>query len=94
MLSVPRFLGSADVIRFLGGHVRYVRHMRLVRDGDALAKRMLLLLFGSPASAERFRREYHGKRFHSLEPETVVAVHVAQVDFAPPRQPPSAAPKS
>ena len=92
VLSVPRFLGSADVIRFLGGHVRYVRHMRLVRDGDALAKRMLLLLFGSPASAERFRREYHGKRFHSLEPETVVAVHVAQVDFAPPR-PPSAAPK-
>ena len=92
VLSVPRFLGSADVIRFLGGHVRYVRHMRLVRDerraGEADAPPPLRLARLRRAVPPRVPRQ----ALPLVEPETVVAVHVAQVDFAPPR-PPSAAPK-
>ena len=32
LLAVPSYLNSGDLIRFMGGYARYVRHMRMVRD--------------------------------------------------------------
>ena len=83
--AVPSWLSSGDLIRFLGGYARYVRHMRLLRDASMPHRHMLLLQFGSPSFAERFRADYHAKRFNSLEPEVALVVHVAQVAFAPPQ---------
>ena len=58
---------------------RYIRHMRLVRDGARQSTHALLLQFGGVGHAERFRADFHGRRFNSLEPEVALAVHVAQV---------------
>ena len=64
---------------FLGGYARMVRHMRVLRDASMPHRLMVLLQFGSPSLAERFRADYHAKRFNSLEPEVALVVHVAQV---------------
>ena len=50
--AIPAYLGSADLMRFLGAYVRYVRHMRLLRDASMPHRHMLLLQFGSPSAAE------------------------------------------
>ena len=83
LLAVPPSLSSPELIGFLGGFMRYVRHMRLVREASPPHGSLLLLQFGTPATAEAFRRAYHGKRYNSLEPDVAVAVHVAQVDLVP-----------
>ena len=84
IMAVPSWLSSAELIRFVGGYTRYVRQMRLLRDASMPHRHMLLLQFGSPAIAERFRADYHAKRFNSLEPEVALTVHVAQIVFGKP----------
>ena len=79
LLAVPPSLSSVELIGFLGGYMHYVRHMRLVREASPPHGGLLLLQFGTPATAETFRRAYHGKRYNSLEPDVAMAVHVAQV---------------
>ncbi|KAL1524771.1 hypothetical protein AB1Y20_019654 [Prymnesium parvum] len=81
LMGVPSYLNSSDLIRFVGGYARFARHMRLVRDASMPHRHLLLLQFASPATAERFRRDYHGRRFNSLEPEIALAVHVAHLSF-------------
>ena len=78
LLAVPPSLSSVELIGFLGGYMHYVRHMRLVREASPPHGGLLLLQFGTPATAETFRRAYHGKRYNSLEPDVAMAVHVAQ----------------
>ena len=87
LMAVPAWMSPSDLIRFVGGYTRYVRHMRLVRDASMPHRHMLLLQFASPAIAERFRADYHAKRFNSLEPEVALAVHIAHVLFSPPPPP-------
>ena len=84
--AVPSWLSSADLIHFFGGYARMVRHMRVLRDASMPHRHMVLLQFGSPSIAERFRADYHAKRFNSLEPEVALVVHVAAAVFAPPHQ--------
>jgi hypothetical protein len=84
--AVPSWLSSADLIHFFGGYARMVRHMRVLRDASMPHRHMVLLQFGSPSIAERFRADYHAKRFNSLEPEVALVVHVAAAVFAPPLQ--------
>ena len=54
-LAVPSWLSSSELLRFVGGYTRYVRQMRLLRDSAMPHRHMVLLQFGSPAVAERFR---------------------------------------
>jgi hypothetical protein len=86
LLAVPTSLSNADLLRFIGGYLRYVRHMRLVRD-DSAQQHVLLLQFGAVGAAECFRRDFHGKRYNSLEPEVALAVHVAHVEVSAPAPP-------
>jgi hypothetical protein len=86
LMAVPSWMSSSELLRWVGGYTRYVRLMRLLRDASMPHRHMLLLQFGSPAVAERFRADYHGKRFSSLEPEVALAVHVAQVVFGTARK--------
>ena len=51
-------------------------------EGVLTLRRMRLVV----AAAERFRRDYHGTRFHSLEPEVVLAVHLAHLELVDQRQ--------
>lgn len=85
LLDIPAVISSAELLSFLGAYLPYVRHMRLVRDASRPAAQCLLLQFGSPAHAERFRRDVHGKRYNSLESDVVIAVHLAQVAFGAPQ---------
>jgi hypothetical protein len=88
VINVPASMASPDLLRFLGAYRHLVRFMRMVRDASRPHVHCLLLQFRSPAHAERFRRDFHGRRYNSLEPEVVVAVHVAQVTFGSPQPPP------
>ncbi len=88
VINVPASMASPDVLRFLGAYRHLLRFMRMVRDASRPHVHCLLLQFRSPAHAERFRRDFHGRRYNSLEPEVVVAVHVAQVAFGSPQPPP------
>ena len=84
IMAVPSWLSSSELLEFIGGYTRYARQMRLLRDASMPHRHMLLLQFASASIAERFRADYHAKRFNSLEPEVALAVHVAQVHFAQP----------
>ena len=88
VMAVPTWLSSSDLLHFIGGYTRYARQMRLLRDASISNRHMLLLQFGSPSIAERFRADYHAKRFNSLEPEVALVVHVAQVAFGVPEAKP------
>eukprot|EP00967_Tisochrysis_lutea_P070700 scaffold93423_cov30-Tisochrysis_lutea.AAC.1 len=91
MLNVPASMTSAELLQFIGAYLRCVRYARLVRDSSRPHAHCVLLHFVSPGLAERFRRDFHGRRFNSLEPEVLLAVHVAAIELARPQPPPLAA---
>jgi hypothetical protein len=43
LMAVPSYLISSDLIRFIGGYARYIRHMRLVRDASRPHRRCACL---------------------------------------------------
>ena len=86
IMAVPSWMSSSDLLHFIGGYTRYTRQIRLLRDTSMPNRHMLVLQFASASIAERFRADYHAKRFNSLEPEVALVVHVAQVTFATPRE--------
>lgn len=88
MLNVPASMTSAELLQFIGAYLRCVRHARLVRDASRPHAHCVLLHFVTPAVGERFRRDFHGRRFNSLEPEVLLVVHVAAIELAPPQPPP------
>jgi hypothetical protein len=89
LLNVPASMTSAELLQFIGAYLRCVRYARLVRDASRPHVHCVLLHLVSPAVAERFRRDFHGRRFNSLEPEVLLVVHVAAIELAPPQPPPA-----
>ena len=79
LIPLPDLVAASSSTQPLSHTPRYIRHMRLVRDGARQSTHALLLQFGGVGHAERFRADFHGRRFNSLEPEVALAVHVAQV---------------
>lgn len=67
ILAVPSYMTPSDLLGFVGEKTREeVSHFRLIRSARA-NKYMVLMKFKEARNAKRWRREWNGKLFNSME---------------------------
>ncbi|EPS41934.1 hypothetical protein H072_4087 [Dactylellina haptotyla CBS 200.50] len=82
ILAVPAYMTPSDFLGFVGDDAREaVSHFRLIRTGDDVRKYMALMKFRKPEDARVFVRDYNGRAFNTMEPETCQVVFVKSVQF-------------
>lgn len=88
ILAVPSYLSPADFLGFVGEDTRdEVSHFRMIKTARA-NRYMVLMKFRNGKKAREWQKEWNGKVFNSMEPETchVVFVKSVEIDVAQPRQ--------
>ena len=81
ILAVPSYMTSSDFLGFIGEeYSRSVSHFRMIRTA-APNRYMVLLKFRERAQALKFLKEYNGKSFNSMEPETCHVCVIKNVTF-------------
>lgn len=82
ILAVPAYMTPSDFLGYVGDDTREaVSHFRLIRTGEDVRRYMALLKFRRLEDAKRFTREYNGRVFNTMEPETCHVVFVKSVQF-------------
>jgi BRCA1-associated protein len=67
ILAVPSYMTPSDLLGFLGEQTREdVSHFRLIRSGKS-NKYMVLMKFREADNARRWRKEWNGKLFNSMD---------------------------
>ena len=67
ILAVPSYMTPSDLLGFLGEQARNdVSHFRLIRTGKS-NKYMVLMKFREAYEAKRWRKEWNGKLFNSMD---------------------------
>ncbi|KAI9839722.1 MAG: hypothetical protein M1838_004276 [Thelocarpon superellum] len=90
ILAVPSYLAPSDFLGFVGESTReMVSHFRMIRTART-NRYMVLMKFRSPKKAKQWRKEWNGKVFNSMEPETCHVVFVKSIEFQTPGQRPDA----
>ncbi|EWC45287.1 hypothetical protein DRE_06014 [Drechslerella stenobrocha 248] len=80
ILAVPAYMTPSDFLGFVGDDAREaVSHFRLVRTGDDVRKYMALMKFRQLEDAKTFARDFNGREFNTMEPETCHVVFVKSV---------------
>ncbi|KAF3905378.1 hypothetical protein ABW21_db0203459 [Orbilia brochopaga] len=80
ILAVPAYMTPSDFLGFVGEDAREaVSHFRLIRTGDDVRKYMALMKFRQLEDAKAFARDYNGREFNTMEPETCQVVFVKSV---------------
>ncbi|EEA20172.1 RING and UBP finger domain protein, putative [Talaromyces marneffei ATCC 18224] len=88
ILAVPSYLSPADFLGFVGEETRdEVSHFRMIKTARA-NRYMVLMKFRNGKKAREWQREWNGKVFNSMEPETchVVFVKSVEIEVAKPRE--------
>ncbi|KAI9673185.1 MAG: hypothetical protein M1817_003048 [Caeruleum heppii] len=81
ILAVPSYLTPSDFLGLVGERTRdQVSHFRMVRT-ERSNRYMVLMKFRSPRRARDWRKEWNGKTFSSMEPETFHVVFVKSIRF-------------
>ncbi|KAK2748822.1 hypothetical protein FQN55_003964 [Onygenales sp. PD_40] len=81
ILAVPSYLSPPDFLGFVGEETRdEVSHFRMIRTARA-NRYMVLMKFRSGRKAREWQREWNGKVFNSMEPETCHVVFVKTVEI-------------
>ncbi|PGH27307.1 hypothetical protein AJ80_01017 [Polytolypa hystricis UAMH7299] len=81
ILAVPSYLAPSDFLGFVGEETRdEVSHFRMIRTARA-NRYMVLMKFRSGKKAREWQREWNGKVFNSMEPETCHVVFVKTVEI-------------
>ncbi|KAJ5661796.1 uncharacterized protein N7477_009412 [Penicillium maclennaniae] len=81
ILAVPSYLSPSDFLGFVGDKTRdSVSHFRMIRTPRA-NRYMVLLKFRSAKKAKEWQKEWNGKVFNSMEPETCHVVFVKSVEI-------------
>ncbi|KAF1930118.1 RING-10 protein [Didymella exigua CBS 183.55] len=81
ILAVPSYMTPSDLLGFVGEKTREdVSHFRLIRTSRA-NKYMVLVKFRDPTKARKWRKEWNGKTFNSMEPEYCHVVFVKSINF-------------
>ncbi|KAF2400999.1 zf-UBP-domain-containing protein [Trichodelitschia bisporula] len=81
ILAVPSYMTTSDILGFLGEQTREdVSHFRLLRTGRA-NKYMVLMKFKQAKKARVWKKEWNGKLFNIMEPETCQVVFVQSITF-------------
>ncbi|KAF3939947.1 hypothetical protein ABW19_dt0207340 [Dactylella cylindrospora] len=82
ILAVPAYMTPSDFLGFVGDDAREsVSHFRLIRTGDDVRKYMALMKFRDLEDAKCFAREFNGRVFNTMEPETCHVVFVKSVQI-------------
>ncbi|KAL5118520.1 hypothetical protein ACEQ8H_003535 [Pleosporales sp. CAS-2024a] len=81
ILAVPSYMTPSDFLGFVGERTREdVSHFRLVKTGRA-NKYMVLMKFREAKQAREWRKDWNGKAFNSMEPESCHVVFVKSINF-------------
>ncbi|KAF3393100.1 hypothetical protein DPV78_010002 [Talaromyces pinophilus] len=81
ILAVPSYLSPADFLGFVGEDTRdEVSHFRMIKTARA-NRYMVLMKFRNGKKAREWQREWNGKVFNSMEPETCHVVFVKSVEI-------------
>ncbi|OJD13941.1 hypothetical protein AJ78_05656 [Emergomyces pasteurianus Ep9510] len=86
ILAVPSYMSPSDFLGFVGEQTRdEVSHFRMIRTARA-NRYMVLMKFRSGKRAKEWQRDWNGKVFNSMEPETchVVFVKTVEIQVEPP----------
>ncbi|KAI9664676.1 MAG: hypothetical protein M1821_006123 [Bathelium mastoideum] len=84
ILAVPSYMTPSDLLGFLGEQTRNdVSHFRLIRTGKS-NKYMVLMKFREASKAKRWRKEWNGKLFNSMDAETCHVVFIKSIEFQTP----------
>lgn len=81
ILAVPSYLSPPDFLGFMGENTMdEVSHFRMIRTARA-NRYMVLMKFRSGRKARQWQKEWNGKVFNSIEPETCHVVFVKTVEI-------------
>lgn len=81
ILAVPSYLGPSDFLGFVGEQTHeWVSHFRMIRTARA-NRYMVLMKFRSARRAKEWQKDWNGKVFNSMEPETCHVVFVRTIDI-------------
>jgi BRCA1-associated protein len=81
ILAVPSYLSPSDFLGFMGEKTMDdVSHFRMIRTARA-NRYMVLMKFRSGRKAREWQKEWNGKVFNSIEPETCHVVFVKTVEI-------------
>ncbi|KAL4872923.1 hypothetical protein BDV12DRAFT_113351 [Aspergillus spectabilis] len=81
VLAVPSYMSASDFLGFVGeATMDDVSHFRMIRTARA-NRYMVLMKFRSGKKAMVWQREWNGKVFNSMEPETCHVVFVKSVEI-------------
>ncbi|KAI0839817.1 hypothetical protein F5Y06DRAFT_264688 [Hypoxylon sp. FL0890] len=85
--AVPSYLSPSDFLGFMGDKWRdEVSHYRMVMTGR-MNRYLVLMKFRESKQAQLFRREFDGKVFNDIEPETCTVAFIRSVTFDSPSGP-------
>ncbi|KAL8746152.1 MAG: hypothetical protein Q9190_001787 [Brigantiaea leucoxantha] len=85
ILAVPSYLTPSDFLGFVGEKTRdEVSHFRMIRT-ERGNRYMVLLKFRSGKKAREWRKEWNGKTFDSMDPETCQVVFVKSINVSVPQ---------
>ncbi|QKX55634.1 uncharacterized protein TRUGW13939_02731 [Talaromyces rugulosus] len=81
ILAVPSYMSPSDFLGFVGEATRdEVSHFRMIKTARA-NRYMVLMKFRNGKKARDWQRDWNGKVFNSMEPETCHAVFVKSVEI-------------
>ncbi|KAL5343708.1 BRCA1-associated protein 2-domain-containing protein [Aspergillus crustosus] len=81
VLAVPSYMSASDFLGFVGeATMDDVSHFRMIRTARA-NRYMVLMKFRSGKKAREWQKEWNGKVFNSMEPETCHVVFVKTVEI-------------
>ncbi|KAF4151279.1 hypothetical protein CNMCM6069_004173 [Aspergillus lentulus] len=81
ILAVPSYMSPSDFLGFVGeATMDEVSHFRMIRTARA-NRYMVLMKFRSGKKAKEWQKEWNGKVFNSMEPETCHVVFVKTVEI-------------
>ncbi|KAF5856072.1 hypothetical protein ETB97_007950 [Aspergillus alliaceus] len=81
ILAVPSYMSPSDFLGFVGeASMDNVSHFRMIRTARA-NRYMVLMKFRSGKKAKEWQKEWNGKVFNSMEPETCHVVFVKTVEI-------------
>ncbi|KAL4792103.1 hypothetical protein BDV19DRAFT_280299 [Aspergillus venezuelensis] len=81
VLAVPSYMSASDLLGFVGeATMDDVSHFRMIRTARA-NRYMVLMKFRSGKKARGWQKEWNGKVFNSMEPETCHVVFVKSVEI-------------
>ncbi|KZF19220.1 zf-UBP-domain-containing protein, partial [Xylona heveae TC161] len=84
ILAVPSYLSPSDFMGFVGEKTREeVSHFRMIRT-ERTNRYMVLMKFREARKARAWRKEWNGKAFDSMGPETCHVVFIKSIHFQTP----------